>query len=397
MMAKEYSLYAEQEIKHICENFKDRYAGSKTELAANQYLEGQIKSNNWADWVQMQSFKVQPHAFMLFSKVIPIMMIIAAALFFLVPIASLALSALSLFFLFTQLIFYWEVLDFFLPKKYSHNLVATKRPAGKVKRRIIFGGHIDAAFEWSLFVWFGHIIAKIISVISVIGILFTLAISIVIVSGVADHWWMYIAVGWYAVAYLAIFFFSNFNKVVDGANDNMTGTMVSVAILKYMAENNLAFENTEVISLITGSEEAGLRGAKAFVKTNQTLLRDPDVETVFIALETFRDDDHFAIMTKDMNGLVRADKRAINLLDKACTELLDNPLPHKSIPLGSSDAAAFSKGKIPAVCLAAMNPRPSRFYHTRYDTADNLDVNCIQKAFDICVKSLEIFDKNGLL
>ena len=205
-----------------------------------------------------------------------------------------------------------------------------------------------------------------------------------------------IAIAGFAPVYIGLFFFFNFLHIVDGANDNLTGTLISVAVLKYLAERDIHFEDTEVAALITGAEESGLRGAKAFVRRNRVVLKSPDTETVFVAIETIRDEDFFTTYNRDMNGLVKLDKRAVALLDRASAQVCGKSFPHGSVFPGATDAAAFAQARIPAVALVGMNPRPSTYYHTRLDTAENLSVPCIQKAFDVSLKALELFDKEGL-
>ena len=393
---KKYAEYAENEIKFICTNFKRRYAASKTEREATEYLQKQIEENKWADKTEMQKFRVNPHAFMLFTKIVPPIMIAGGVLFFINPIITLSCTVFSFFIWITSQVFYMQIVDFFMPKKPSQNLIATRKSSGTTKRRIIFGGHIDAAHEWQLFRFLGNFGFKLVILISILSMCFAVAISIAVIAEVTYHWWMSIVLGVLISSHVFILFFNNFHHIVDGANDNMTGTMISVAIIKYLSDKGIRFENTEVIALVTGAEEAGVRGAKAYAKQNKATLTDPNIETVFIAVETIRDFHYFKICDRDMNGIVACDKRAVKLLDKASEQLFGTPLPHITIFPGASDAAALQKAGIPSVCLSGMDPKPSKYYHTRYDNANNLDVRSINRGIDICLKSLEIFDEHGL-
>ena len=175
-------------------------------------------------------------------------------------------------------------------------------------------------------------------------------------------------------------------------NDNLTGTLSSVAILKYLKDNDISFENTEVIALSAGSEESGLRGSKAYMKAHKADLTD--VPTVFIGLETFRDYEDIAIYQRDMTGTVKMDAGVCSLLKKAGKEAgLD--LPYSSVYVGASDGAAVQQAGIPAVTLAAMNPGPPRYYHTRRDTADNMNMKTVEKCLEIALNALFIYDEEG--
>ena len=69
-----------------------------------------------------------------------------------------------------------------------------------------------------------------------------------------------------------MYWFSNTKKVVDGANDNLTACYMAMAALKTLKDEGIEFENTEVCVLLTGSEEAGLRGPKRLPMNIKTIL-----------------------------------------------------------------------------------------------------------------------------
>lgn len=73
-----------------------------------------------------------------------------------------------------------------------------------------------------------------------------------------------------------------------------------MGVLREMAEQNVRFEHTEVCALLTGSEEAGLRGALAYAKRHKRELQQ--VETVFIAMDTMREIEQLQIYTSGCTG-----------------------------------------------------------------------------------------------
>ena len=128
----------------------------------------------------------------------------------------------------------------------------------------------------------------------------------------------------WCILFVAAIFFLNYKLPVEGANDNLTGTFGSIAILKYLKDNDISFEHTEVIAMVAGSEESGLRGSKAYMKAHGEELKD--VPTVFIGLETFRDYEDIAIYERDMTGTVKMDSGCCTLMKKAGLEAgLDLP------------------------------------------------------------------------
>ena len=164
------------------------------------------------------------------------------------------------------------------------------------------------------------------------------------------------------------------------------------AVLKYLSDNDISFENTEVIAMLAGGEEAGLRGSKAFFEAHPEYKND-GVETVFISADTIRDEDYMMIYERDMTGMVKNDKRVCSLLKRA-GEKQGLDIPVGTIPLGSTDAAAASQAGIPAASIVAMDPVPADYYHTRRDTYDNMNEQGIADCYATSVKVLEMFD-NG--
>ena len=167
---------------------------------------------------------------------------------------------------------------------------------------------------------------------------------------------------------------------------------ISNAVAKYLKDNDIRFNNTEVCVLLTGAEEAGLRGAKSFVK-NHPELKNEDVKTVVVGIDTICEMDYMKVYSKDMNGLTKNDERVAALIQEGAKNA-GFEVPSGTIELGATDAAAFSQKGISAATFVAMNPEPSRYYHTRLDTPDALNKKCLADCFAASVKALEMFD-NG--
>ena len=169
---------------------------------------------------------------------------------------------------------------------------------------------------------------------------------------------------------------------------------MAIAAVKALKDNDIRLENTEVVALITGSEEAGLRGATAFAKQHPDYAREENVETVFITYETLRELEYLGIYNRDLNGTVKNDQAACDIYKK-CAARHGMDLKFGSVFAGATDAAAFSKAGWRATSVAAMNPEVEKYYHTRLDNYDNLSPECLSKVFDITLEFIEEFDKNG--
>ncbi len=387
-------------ITHVCKTFKNRGPGTQSERDAQDYFAKELEP--WADEVTVEEFKLSPKAFMGFIPISAVFGVIASVLFFLnrfnpnttlTWIAAILVTLAFLMFVF-EFLLYRKFVDFLFPKAISKNVYAVRKPHGETKRRIIFGGHADAAWEWT-YSLHGQIktLAPVIG--GAIGGLFISVIFIpaYLIAGTPDfnRFWNVISIILliFIPAYIAIMFFINWKVIVDGANDNLTACFASMAILKEMAENDFRFENTEVGCLITGSEEAGLRGAKAFSKKHAEELNK--IDTVIIPLETLRECRHLAVYTRDQTGTVHNDEALADLLI-AAGKKVGQDLPRADIYPGSTDAAAFTQAGLRSVGLGGVDHDPQLYYHTRHDSYDNISPECIEKAIEISYEAAYMFD-----
>ena len=317
------------------------------------------------------------------------------------PVLGTVLTLLAVLMFLFEFLFYGEFVDFLFPKRVSRNVFATRKPSGEVKRRIIFGGHTDASPEWTFSLHGG--LPALAAVIggSIIGmfIIFGSNIAIFVKSLMSDSvvlegfWKVLGIVNICTIPFIiAIMFFINWRVIVDGANDNLSANYISMAVMKEMAENDFRFENTEVCCLLSGSEEAGLRGAKAFAKKHRQEMLD--VETVFISLDTMREIKEFRINTIGCTGTVHSDEAVGDLLHEAGMNC-GVDIPRSELYPGAVDADGFTKYGLRACGFTGVSHDPKTYYHTREDSWDNLSPECLELSLDICREAARLYDENG--
>ncbi len=404
---REYTNYALKSIKNVCKAFGPRPVGSEAEKQAQEYMQADLAK--WCDDVKREEYKCSDKAFMAWVP-IGATLLILNAIFFTLGLSAIAFgcAALALFFVLGEFIFYKPVLDIFFKKKTSGNVYGVRKASGEAKKRIIFSGHTDSAFEWTYTYKGGRPVVVTIIGVAVVSILLGLGANIYaminfggafgsIVWSTEGNWVLRILA---IVMYLTIpvlvmaLKFCNYKLPVMGANDDLSGCFVSCAVAKFLSDNNIRFENTEVAVLCAGGEEAGLRGSKAFAKANKEMLTD-GVETVFISLDTIREPEFMKIYEKDMTGVVKNDRRVAELLQQAAKNVgVDVPIG--VIELGATDAAAMSQAGVPAAALTAMDPTPAKYYHTRLDTADNLSAQAIDLGVKIALETAFLYDEKGI-
>ena len=392
--------FAVKGITNICNSFGPRPCGSDSEKYAQEQMMKDVEP--FCDSVTRETFKVNPKAFMSFVPHAGACLMGATAINLatafgkgskLKALGSAALMGGALSGIVGEFLLYKKMYDPLFKEETSGNVIAVRKAKGETKRRIIITGHSDSAPEWTYTYKLGSHGVLAVAGYAVAGLGFTAATTAALLAGKKVK---KMALGQLAFlpAYAGLFKFVNHNNYVDGANDDLTGCYVSAAVMKYLSDNDIRFENTEVVSIMTGGEECGLRGAKAYFEAHPELKND-GVETIFIGLDNIRDGDFMMIYEKDMTGMVKNDKDVCALLKNAGLKQGED-IPVGAIPLGSTDAAAASQAGIKAASLVAMDPAPARYYHTRLDTADILIPEVMDKVLNIILQAVCDFDENGI-
>lgn len=395
--------YACDRIKTVIETVGPRAPGSPEELKSQEMMAEELKQ--WSDSVEIEPFTVHRQAFMGF---IPFTVLMAVASTFLYwfgyPVVGFILCVLGLIPLVLEFVMYRQFIDPLFPGHESHNVVAKRAPKGEVKQRIVLVGHADSQYEWTLNYLLGGTGMKAVLIPAVVGLLISTIACLVkflvfdvggVQADAAQLVFKIIGIVLFCFVPFFVMFllFQNPFKSVPGANDNLTGCYVAMGVLKALDDADVRFENTEVVALLSGSEEAGLRGAKAYAKRHRQEMLD--VDTVSIALDTFRDLDYLAIYDRDLSGTLQHNMQAKELVRRA-GENCGLKLSYESVYLGASDAAAFTQEGIKATAFAAMDPTPPRYYHTRLDNWDILNPDAIQTGLEVVLEATCMYDAQGL-
>ncbi len=404
---REYTNYSIKSIKNVCKNFGPRPVGSEAEKKAQEYMQADLEK--WCDSVERQEYKCSDKAFMAWVP-LGATLLILNIVFFTLGWAALgfACTALTLFFIFGEFIFNKPVIDVFFKKKTSGNVYGVRKASGDTKKRIILSGHTDSAFEWTYTYKGGRPVVATVIGVSVVSMLLGLGANIyaMVHFGGAFGSVVWGAEGNLALRIISVLMyitlpiliaairFCNYKLPVMGANDDLTGCFISCAVAKFLSDNDIRFENTEVCVLCAGGEEAGLRGSKAFAKANKAMFND-GIETVFVGFDTIREPEFVKAYDRDMTGVVKNDRRVAELIQAAARNTgVDVPIG--AIELGATDAAAMSQAGVPASSLTAMDPSPARYYHTRLDDANNLSAQAIDMGVKIALETVFLYDEKGI-
>ncbi len=385
-----------RQITHICRYLKPRSPGSSGERQTAEYMAGVLKQDCGCPNPIIESFIEHPSSFYGYCRISGVLDGLACLGFFVHPIVSLVCGSISLLLFVLFFVMYLPVLDWLFPEKEGSNVTAIRPCSGVVKRRILFNGHIDAAWEFTLNHHFGGIVFEIPNVMALIGVPFYVILSICALCGVGA--WVSSAACWgilFLPFLVAIWFTYNPKQVVDGANDNLSGCFMGITLLRDLEKNGITLENTETGVILTGSEEAGLRGAKAWCRAHESDYQD--VPTFIICFDTIHDPRYLMVNERDLNGTVKADNELSTAFLQAAKDA-NVPCKKGHVPLfgGATDCAAFIQGGFRSVSITGLNHRLEEYYHTRRDTCDHLNEEGLENCYKATLRILEMID-SGIL
>lgn len=384
------------DIRRIIEVHGDRPPGSAGERACLLQLQDELHEAGFN--TRLEEFSVAPKAFMAMPLVCSLLACCAVIMYWIAPRLSFVPIVLAVVVFVCELILYKHVLTPFFPKRKSANLSAALPPTGQPKRRIILAGHADAAYEWNLHRWFPRIfpVFPILIFLSVVYVFFATT-AIAIAGGTPHEPGIWRLIGFSLLlavpGLVAGILYTNFRRVAPGAADNLSGALCAVRLLNWMKVHGVSFEHTEVVALVTGAEEAGLVGARAYIEEHRHEFES--TPTAVIALDTMAELDHLAIHNRDLNARVVHDARVCRLIQDAGRSL-GLVLNYASVTVGASDAAAFTQAGIPATALCAMDHAPAHYYHNRRDSWEVLEESCLAQTLQLLLATCEQYEASGL-
>ena len=394
--------YMVEEITYICKIIEKRSPGSTGEKKACEYMAEVLKKDCGCERADVESFKENPGSFYGWLFFTLTFVLAAIVLYFFAPVASIILIAAGLVLVLLQFGLYIKAIDRLFPEKTGHNVTAIKKCKGETKRRIIFNGHPDAAWEWPVNYALGGVGFEAHAIIGFAGAFYYLILAIIQLvqngsagADISTPLGKAGLIGLIFVPFLVgLYFMVNYRRVVDGANDNLSGCYMGIALLKALKDEGIELENTEIGVVLTGSEEAGLRGAKAWCEAHKGEF--DDVPTFIFSYDTIHDPKYLMVNYRDLNGTVKADTDASDLFMEAANELGIQCKKGMVPPLGgATDSAAFAQGGFRAAGITGLNHKLESYYHTRRDSYDNMNLDGLSDCFAATVKVLEKFDEGA--
>jgi aminopeptidase YwaD len=374
--------------------------GPRESCSENERKLGRHLAQLWQDLghaVRTERFACHPKAFLGFIPFSALLYLAATIAYWVLPPLCVVFAASAAALIVFELLRYREFIDFLFPTAHGENVIAVIRPRGEVRRRVVVSAHQDSAYEFNL--WFFLKTAAV--PIMVIGfaavfvpLLGGLAKTLAGAAGAAHAFDVigYICMGLYPFVGLNLFFHTY--SVVPGAMDDLAGISVIAGVGKALAEARRDGEpllaHTEVRLLATSSEEAGLRGAKRYVSAHQRELSEIPSYGLFV--DGVYDERFLTVITRELFTGAHHDARLVQLAKEVSGDLGWRMSEHM-IPLGSTDASAFSLAGVPSVCLLCQDTtRLVPNYHTRLDTIDYVRPESLSAMLDLVLGMIQRLD-----
>lgn len=397
MYAKDSAVsYMVDKITHICSQIPTRRPGSNGERKAAEYMASLLQSDGHCENTSVESFREHPSSFYGYCILSAIFDTLSGIGFFLHPAIGLISGCISLLLFLFFFVLYKPVIDPLFPEREGTNVTAICPPQGNVKRRILLNAHVDASWEFTLNYHLGGIAFEIPNVMATAGVLFNIFVAVCALCGLGN--WTHTAACWgllFIPFFVAVGFTYNPRRVVPGANDNLSGCAMGMGMLSILWSEGASLYHTEIGVILTGSEEAGLRGSKAWCKVHAGEFKD--VPTFIITIDTIHSPDQLMINTKDLNGTVSCDPALCKALLTAAKDA-GVPCKEAKIPLfgGATDSAAFTQGGFRSASITAMSHKLESYYHTRRDTPDQLNEEGLGNCYALLAKLIEMAEQGDL-
>ena len=378
----------------VVENYPGRLAGKKSCHMAAERIKTELHKHCDSGSVKIEEFNIHPQSFVKYIPGLVIMYFVCVVLlFFGYPIPAFIGFALALFAFYGQFVRYWRLLDPLFPKAKGYNVHGSIEPAGEVKQQIVISAHHDAAYVSQLLTKVPKYYALLVNggmLFLILGFLVSLVATVLLIFHIILPLWIPIVliVGGIVVIPMA---FSTTGQGVPGAGDNMISVAIAAEIAGIFGGPKKAGHNplqhTRLIMASFDAEEAGLRGARAYInKHREKLLK---TKTYVLNMDTIYKVKYLTFLDKDLNASVKlSHQMAQDCVDIAKSLGYAAGISVMSFGGGSTDAAAFGQAGIEATNIAGMSFDIKDYgegwvYHTPNDVSEQIEPGAVEAVLKI--------------
>lgn len=363
--------YAVRSSKSFMENAdtNKRQAGGKAELVLRDQLTKDLKE--FCDEVDEVSFYAKQKAYIT-SNLLTFIFLVATAVFAI--LFSLVNPYFILAALVTALLSLLAALGVFGGTSKSVedlNVFARRKASGEPAARIIFEANLDAPFKRNI----SRGTAALLKILTLLGVALYIAFCVVMLlvdNGTLNFGFQdeleYLAYGLpiFVIFPLILSRTVSTGFSFPGVADNLLGAYAACGAMRYMSEQDLRLESTELCVLLTSSKEAKNAGAKAFVRDFKADL--DALDTTILCFDSIYDPDSLNVISKGRKVSKLVDEAAAN----AGVLLTDhNPKYHKG------DLKVYDKAGLAAAQISSLPDEVPPFYRNENDDVDLLNPNAV--------------------
>lgn len=363
--------YAVRSSKSFMENAdtNKRQAGGKAELVLRDQLTKDLKE--FCDEVDEVSFYAKQKAYIT-SNLLTFIFLVATAVFAI--LFSLVNPYFILAALVTALLSLLAALGVFGGTSKSVedlNVFARRKASGEPAARIIFEANLDAPFKRNI----SRGTAALLKFLTLLGVALYIAFCVVMLlvdNGTLNFGFQdeleYLAYGLpiFVIFPLILSRTVSTGSSFPGVADNLLGAYAACGAMRYMSEQDLRLESTELCVLLTSSKEAKNAGAKAFVRDFKADL--DALDTTILCFDSIYDPDSLNVVSKGRKVSKLVDEAAAN----AGVLLTDhNPKYHKG------DLKVYDKAGLAAAQISSLPDEVPPFYRNENDDVDLLNPNAV--------------------
>ncbi len=385
-------------IVKICEEVGPREAGSTAEHKAADIVKEEYEK--YCDNVTKEEFKLAPRAFLSFTVLAPLFVLIGLPFFWIYPIVAAIMSIIGMFIFYMQFLRYAEFVDPLYPKKTSVNIIGEINPKEEWKQTLMFSAHLDSAYQFNFNLYMPKTFDYFL-----IGLPILLVIEILVAITYFITSWIFsvpglvfdiigIVLAVIIIPMGSMLFWFKTKWCVMGANDNLSGIAITQGIAETLGKNKkLIPKHTKVLLVAFGSEEAGLRGAKRWVKRHKEELNEKPF--YYLNFDGVAKADDIHVINTEVTLGVKYNPEVVEMVVTAAKNAgID--LTNRPLPFGATDGSAIVQaGFTDGASMEAMNidePMEKTWYHTINDNASVVEPEALEKARKISIEFLKLIE-----
>ncbi len=375
-------------ITKICDDIGPRLGASEEEHRAGMRIEEEYKK--YCDATFQEEFTCHPAAFLDVVRVSVTIYMIGLLFFPLQPALTAILGAITLILFVAEMMYLREMVDPLFPKKTGANVYGKVSPIGSTENIVLISGHHDSAYEFPLQERLGPRFSTFIlltiglGIVTVILSLIRLFVLLFIPSVLSIFDLLTIVPIVSAIPMLAFAFRLRSNKVVLGANDNLSGVAVTLGVGEWLKQNPL--KHTEVW-LVSFACEENMRGSKRFAKAHGKELQ----EAYLLNFDGVGAGSLYVLTAEPMYLTTLTSELCELVVDAAKDEGLEVSTGVPSF--GGTDASNFIKAGLYATAVVGISEAGFlKNWHTLNDTPEQIDESVLVEAVKLAVAVLKKVD-----